>query len=528
MSRTADATVLPAMRRVPEGRVGRTRDALLVGAAAALLSVLFSWVPSLWYDEAATVVSATRSWPELAREVGTVDLVHAAYYSLLHLWFDLVGYSPFTLRLPSAVAIGIAAGGLVALLRAVVPRRTAVLAGVVFAVLPRTVWAGGEGRSYAISIALALGLLAAYVFAARASSGGRRQAVLGWLAYAAVAVLACSVFLYLALVVAAAGATALWTALRKRRRRELIGWAAAAAGSAALLAPLAHRIAAQSGQVWWIPPLGARTPADVFVAQSFGGADLLALLVWVLALAGVAATLLGGRGREPRQSDLGQSGLRGPGAGVPSLIELLVPFVVVPILGLLAASVMLSPLYSPRYLGFTTLGLAAFAAVGIAALPARALSVAALVGVLALSVPPAVAQRLPESKQHSSWAEAASLLARERASEPAGTREAVVFGALRRHPSATTRVLEYAYPDAFAGLEDPALLVPARESGQLWEERAPLEDVLGRFADDDTVWLFVSDEGAGAEEATRELGTVGLRPDGAWHLSYLDVVRFRR
>lgn len=521
MSRTADATALPAVRRAPAGRVGRTRDALLVGAAAALLSALFSWVPSLWYDEAATVVSATRSWPELAREVATVDLVHAAYYSLLHVWFDLVGYSPFSLRLPSAVAIGIAAGGLVALLRAFVPRRTAAIAGIVFAVLPRTIWAGGEGRSYAIGIALALGLLAAYVFAARRSDAGLRQAALGWLAYAAVAVLACSVFLYLALVVAAGGATALWTALRTRRRRALVGWTVASAGAAALLTPLARSIAAQSGQVWWIPPLGARTPGDVVVAQSFGGADRLALLVWVLALTGVAVSLLAERRGAPPEAAIVRP-------GVPSLVELLVPFILVPIVGLLAASVVLSPLYSPRYLGFTTLGLAALAAVGIAALPTRMLPAAALAGVLALSVPPAVAQRLPESKQHSSWAEAASLLARERAAEPEGAREGVVFGALRRHPSATTRVLEYSYPDAFAGLDDPALLVPARESGQLWEERAPLEDVLGRFADDDTVWLFVSDEGAGAEEAARELATVGLRPDGSWHLSYLDVVRFRR
>lgn len=52
---------------------------LAVGAG-----VLFLGRPSFWYDEAATVSAARRPVAEIIDLVGNVDLVHAAYYFVIH------------------------------------------------------------------------------------------------------------------------------------------------------------------------------------------------------------------------------------------------------------------------------------------------------------------------------------------------------------------------------------------------------------------------------------------------------------
>ncbi|WP_148286307.1 hypothetical protein [Curtobacterium sp. B8] len=146
-------TVRERLRAVPSGvrvAVVRTPE-LTVGAIGTLVAAAFAWVPSLWYDEAATVTSAQRSWPQLWAELHNVDAVHGLYYALVHAWFWLVGYTPFTLRFPSALAVGIAAGLVVALGRRLGGRRFGIAAGLVFLALPGVQWAGSEGRSYARS-----------------------------------------------------------------------------------------------------------------------------------------------------------------------------------------------------------------------------------------------------------------------------------------------------------------------------------------------------------------------------------------
>jgi hypothetical protein len=63
------------------------------------------WMPGLWHDDVATLVAAERSWPSLFAMLTQVDTVHGFYYVLMHLWLDVVDYSPLTLRLPSVMAV---------------------------------------------------------------------------------------------------------------------------------------------------------------------------------------------------------------------------------------------------------------------------------------------------------------------------------------------------------------------------------------------------------------------------------------
>ncbi|MDH6235982.1 hypothetical protein [Cryobacterium sp. CG_9.6] len=504
----------------------RMRDAAVVGAIALLLSVMFSWVPSIWFDEAATITSTARSWPDLARMLGSVDLVHGLYYAGMHLWFDLVPYSPFTLRLPSALAIGAAAALTVWLASSLASRRTAILAGLAFSVLPRVTWAGAEGRSFALGTMLAVLLTLVFLAAWRRNGAARTVQVRWWVLYGTLAVASTGVFLYLALLVGAHGVTAAWTWLAQRRsggterRRRtatagLLGWLGASAASALLLMPFALTVSSQSKQVSWIPPIAAQTIPDVVVWQWFALNPLFAVAGWALMLAGVALLVRSGRHN------------RGRGTGsTPSLLAITVPWIVVPTVGLIVASLVLSPLYSPRYLTFSAPAVALLMGVALAALRRTGLQVAAMAALVALAAPQYVAQRMPEAKQNSSWSEVSTLVATERAAHPLSG--AIIYGPVRQHPAATTRIIALSYPDAFAGLVDVKLKTAAAEAGTLWETQSPLAEVTDRIADKDEVWLVTSDRQDWRPSITAKLAVLGLHVDEEWNLTGVNVLRYVR
>ena len=78
--------------------------------------------------------------------------------------------------MPSGLAVGGAAAGVVVLGKQFSSRTVAVAAGVFCAILPRTTWAGIEARPYAVSMMAAVWLTVLLVYAAR------RETV-GWLSY---------------------------------------------------------------------------------------------------------------------------------------------------------------------------------------------------------------------------------------------------------------------------------------------------------------------------------------------------------
>src|ERR1700712_4650891 len=100
------AIARPSSTRRLVGRARRSRALApsAVGAFGLIFTGIFAWIPSLWYDEAATVSAATRPLSQLFTMLQHVDAVHGLYYLVMHFWFDAVGYSPFTLRLPSTFA----------------------------------------------------------------------------------------------------------------------------------------------------------------------------------------------------------------------------------------------------------------------------------------------------------------------------------------------------------------------------------------------------------------------------------------
>lgn len=478
----------------------------------------------------------------------SVDAVHGLFYALMHVWFDLVGYTPFTLRLPSAIATGVAAALIVPLVRRFAPRAAAVLAGLMFCLLPRITWMGEEGRSFALSALCALLLTLIFLSASRRSAARSvvqptgteakpRVAWLWWFLYFVVAIVATTLFLYVSLMVVAHGVTLAWTALAARQRAwwgpgwwaAARGWLAASVTAGLVLLPFVAEVVSQAGQVSWIKEIGATTFDDIVVVQWFLFNPTFAAFGWVLILGGLGVLLPRAwprRAATARAADLEFSSAAV--AGMPSLLALVVPWLIVPTLALIVLSLVMTPVFSPRYLAFAAPAAAILMAVAVSALPRRWLRVTAVLACVALTAPGYVAQRLPEAKQQSSWNEVADLIAAERAREPAGAGEAIIYGPVRQHPTATTRVIAYSYPDAFDGLLDVKLKTPAAETGQLWETRYPLDEVTDRFTGIDTVWLVTSDKQDWRPSVTAKLAALGYALDTEWNLTRVNVLRFAK
>jgi mannosyltransferase len=166
-------------------------------------------------------------------------------------------------------------------------------------------------------------------------------------------------------------------------------------------------------------------------------------------------------------------------------------------------------------------------AVAVAAIPWRRVIALVLLVAVGLTAPTYVDQRQPEAKDRSAWNQVAALVARERADEPAGTEEGLVFGPVRRHPKATSRIIQDTYPDAFRGMSDFTLETPGAETDGLWEVQHPLGDVLDRTDDLDVVWLITSDRQDWRPRVT-ELASKGFRLDREWNLTRTNVLRYER
>lgn len=107
-ARHAHLRPLHALAHATAARVSATAG---IGVFAGALSLVGAGTPSYWGDEAASVLAAARPLPVLFGMLGHIDAVHGVYYVFLHYWIALVGSSEAAVRLPSSVAVGVAAAG---------------------------------------------------------------------------------------------------------------------------------------------------------------------------------------------------------------------------------------------------------------------------------------------------------------------------------------------------------------------------------------------------------------------------------
>jgi mannosyltransferase len=316
---------------------------------------------SMGNDEVATRWAALLPLRQLVHLLSNLDAVHGLYYLLMHGWVAL-GSSPVALRIPSVIAMAVAA-----VLITIIGRRltgsgwAGLFAGLIMTATPSISFYAQTARSYALVSACVLGATLALIHAMEAEAaggtGGRR-----WVVYGGLVTLG-GYLNEMSLLVLAAHALTVW--LARCGRPTLKRWAAAAAVGAALVAPLVLVSLVQHDAIGWIPRPGL-TDVRVLFQDYFAAtpdAAVLLVLCAAIALAPPAGTwrwLPGGAaqaGAEPEPP-----WWRSGGVSLPSVAA---PLLVVPAAILMLESRVAFPAYVDRYVLYGEAGAALLAAGGV-------------------------------------------------------------------------------------------------------------------------------------------------------------------
>jgi mannosyltransferase len=433
------------------------RDWVVIVPAVITLAVMVWGItaPAYWADEADTVSAASRSLPQMIPLLGHVDAVHGLYYLLIWPLVRLAGPGELVTRLPSAVAMAVAAGGIAATGRRLMPGRAGpragLCAGLAFAALPVISGQAHNARPYALVTAVTV--LAGYLLVRAVDDPLRR-----WFALYGGALAVLGYLELFALLLVPAHALTLCLLGRRDRGARLARWWAAAVACAALaVAPLAVAGWLQRGQISWIHRPGWGD-ASTMLASLAGGPVTVAVAAWAVAAFGCARALAPARGRTA------PAGRR--------LALLALPWLLLPPAVMLAVS-QVKPVYNFRYVVFCIPALALLAGLGLASLrPARRASAAVLI--LALAMPAQLGMRVPGKGMR----EAASFVS---AREQPG--DAIVY------PGDGIPPWYLAYPGGFGRLRDIGLARSPAASGRLYGVSVPVPVLKQREQQVRRIWV---------------------------------------
>lgn len=437
-------------------------DTALTGALAAVISGLGASRPSLWFDEAATISAAThRSLPELWHLLTHIDAVHGLYYLVMHGWFTIFPATEFWSRVPSCLAVGAGAAGVVMLSRRFAGRRLSLCAGVIYAVLPRMTWAGIEARPYAFSAMAAVWLTVLWVAAAR------RNTVALWAGYGVAVVASTLLNIFTVLMVAVHAVVLRAWGCERRAGRRFIG----ASGMAlAVLAPFLWFTRQQIRQVAWIRAPDWHTVVEIVQQQYFDNSVLFAIAAWALIAAAVVVVRAGARPAPERR-----------------LVVLCAAWMAVPTLATVAYSAMANPVYYPRYLIATAPAMAIALAVALTTVAGSRRAVISGLVVLVIAALPnyVVHQRGRYAKEGWDYSAVADVI-----DVHARAGDCLVIDNTTRWMPGPIRALPAGRPETFAKLTDPGLGPHRQRLGRLWDGHLgvwALTDQLDRCP---TIWTI--------------------------------------
>ncbi|BBX96216.1 mannosyltransferase [Mycobacterium lacus] len=323
----------------PARRRGRRLDPLAIAVLATVIGGAWASRPSLWFDEGATIsAAASRTLPELWNLLGHIDAVHGFYYLLMHGWFAIFPPTEFWSRVPSALAIGGAAAGVVVFTKQLAPsgRGTALCAGAVFAMLPRVTWAGIEARPYALEATAAAWLTVLFVAAVRRNNPWL------WLLYALTLMLSILVSINLVLLVLVYAAMLPVLAPGKSGRSPVAWWAVASAGAIGAMTPFMLFAHGQVWQVGWIAGLNRNIFLDVVHRQYFDHSVAFAILAGLTVVGAIVVATTSRRAGAPN-----------PDGEIRRLLLASAAWIVIPTAAVLIYSAIVEPIYYPRYLILT-------------------------------------------------------------------------------------------------------------------------------------------------------------------------------
>lgn len=472
-----------------------------------------------------------------------IDAVHATYYLVMHGWTGVFGTTALSLRLPSALAVGVATAGVFLLARRLAGRRIGLWAALIFLFLPRVTWMAIEARPWAFATAASVWLtllLVSLLEPADQRWVGRRR-LLGWVAYAVLAAVAVLINIYLVFILVAHGITQLlrW---RKTPASSRWAWFAAALTGAVMASPILLMASGQSGQLGGdrFGPLRllrnivfnqyalGETPSVSGADQDGGfrllfadggwraGSLVMGAILTALAILAVVALV-----RRPGSGGGTRSDLR------PAL-EWTLPWIITPTVVLGIYAVVIEPLYSPRYLSFTTPALAVLVALGLAVIRRTWLRVAVVALALLTTVPIYVSQRQPTAKSGADWSQVAAVV--QAAARPGdGVYFAPRFPETGPTYGQSTRGIAVAYPDQFADTIDLTLRDTAVDDASLTGRSVRLQDsaLLNKV---DRVWVIRRNGDPAGTSAQDEatLGQRGFTPGESWTGTLDNVQLFQR
>ncbi|KKC02037.1 glycosyltransferase family 39 protein [Mycobacterium nebraskense] len=463
--------------RNPLRRPTAALDPLLVGVLAVAVSLGGAGRPSFWYDEAATISAAySRSLAQLARMLANVDAVHGLYYLVMHAWFQVFPPTEFSSRVPSGLAIGGAAAGIVVLGKQFSSRTVAVASGVFCAVLPRTTWAGIEARPYALSMMAAVWLTVLLVRAARRDTGWL------WAAYAVALAASITLDVYLTLLVAA---HLTLVVVSRCTRMVVLRFAVAAAVGVAAMVPFLVTVAGQAHQIAWIAPIGRRTLEDVVVQQYFERSPPFAVLSALVIAAAMALWL-------SRSAPLARAD--------GQLLALATAWLALPTAAILIYSALVHSIYTPRYMSFTAPGMALILGVCAAAVTTRPWLTAGLVTLFAVAAAPnyLLAQRNPYAKYGMDYSQVADLITAQ-----ATPGDCLLVNDTVTFMPAPMRPLMAARPDAYRKLVDLTLWQRATDRNDVFDTNLIPEVVAQPLGHCGVVWIITQ---ADASQPAHEQG----------------------
>jgi mannosyltransferase len=438
-------------------------DPLIVGVLAAAVSLGWAGRPSFWYDEAATIsASYSRSLGQLWQMLSNVDAVHGLYYVLMHGWFRTFPPTEFWSRVPSGLAIGGAAAGVVVLGKRFSSRTVAVASGVVCAILPRATWAGAEARPSALSMTAAVWLTVLLVYAAR------RDNAWVWLSYGIAQAMSIVFDVYLLLLLLAH--FAFICAFHGRTVLARFAFTSVLAGCA--VTPFLVEAIGQVHQIKWVAPIGHRTIEDVTVQQYFERSPPFAVLS-ALVIAGAitvwrcTSAKLAGTDRQ--------------------LLTLAVAWLVIPTALIVVWSALVHPIYTPRYLSFTAPAMALVLGVCIGALAVKPWAAAAIVIVFAVAAAPNYirAQRNPYAKYGMDYSQVADLITAK-----AAPGDCLLVNDTVTFMPAPMRPLMAARPDAYRKLIDLTLWQRATDRNDVFDTNLIPEVVAEPLSRCGVVWII--------------------------------------
>jgi len=488
-------------------RPSHRRPDWLVIAVPAIAALAFGGYrlggPSLWRDEAYTIIAARRPAGQIVALLGHTDAVHGPYYLIMHVVVVLLGTSAVAVRLPSLLAMSVAAGFTAALGRRLArtaarpaPPVTGLLAGLLFVASPRTTYYAQDARPYGLVVMFAV--VATYLLIRAAADGRWRW----WAGYSAAIALAAEFNLFALLLVAAHGVTLALARLQARGGQQDSGsgragppaaavatgnpgrqpaaeprpwlprWLVAVAAAVVVISPLIYLGYQQGHTLGWVTRPGIH--AVNRMVTDFAGSGRLIPLVGIIAVGGILA------------------GWRSCRPGQPALAVVALPWLVLPPVILILAS-QVHPAYVERYVILCIPALALLGAAGLAGL-ARLAAMTPVAG----------------SRPALAWAPAAVILAvlavlligpqhltGPVAARPDDLRAAAAVVAANARPGdavcyvpARTRVVSFAYPAPFRRLRDLALAKSPAASATLVGIQVQPSALHSRFAGVRRVWLI--------------------------------------